>query len=432
MSEELLPSATLDALLATHNVAGVSVAVLSPNGDGGDAVVRTLVAGVADKSTAPPTPVYDSTFFEIASLSKPLAAAFALRYFSAAGIAMDSAVNPLLAAAGSPFQLKSAAGCPAEWADAVTLTQLLDHTGLGMHYVNGVPRSEPFPPVLALISGTAEKPAPHRYASLELTKAPGSAFGYSGGGFLVLQHLLECREGKPVAELLDADLRARGGACVGLGLSFATEPPGKAHACGYDADGGAYAGGRLNFPPLAAGALGTPAALADWLRQLALAYKNPEGCGAVTHAAARAMLDVDGKPELGAYAFMKAKMGVGMFVFSAAAADAGAPPNRWMLHQAANDGFRGVLLVCFDGPDAADGPRGLVVLCNGDNNGMLLNCAVCRELLASKAAFDPPLQGLDWGRVPSMSEGFSTEGLAQAEIVNLGLRDLVLNAFVDA
>ena len=117
-------------------------------------------------------------------------AAFALRYFSAAGIVMDSAVNPLLAAAGSPFQLKSAAGCPAEWADAVTLTQLLDHTGLGMHYVNGVPRSEPFPPVLALISGTAEKPAPHRYASLELTKAPGSAFGYSGGGFLVLQHLL--------------------------------------------------------------------------------------------------------------------------------------------------------------------------------------------------------------------------------------------------
>ena len=78
---------------------------------------------------------------------------------------MDSAVNPLLAAAGSPFTLRSAAGCPPEWADAVTLTQLLDHTGLGMHYVNGVPRDEPFPPVLALISGTADAPAPHRYAS---------------------------------------------------------------------------------------------------------------------------------------------------------------------------------------------------------------------------------------------------------------------------
>ena len=43
-----------------------------------------------------------------------------------------------------------------------------------------------------------------------------------------------------------------------------------------------------------------------------------------------------------------------------------------------------------------------------------------------------PLQGLDWSRVPSMSDGFSTEGMKQEEIVNLGLRGLVLNAFVDA
>ena len=40
-----LDAATLDALLATHGGAGVSVAVLAPNG--GDAIVRTVVAGVA-------------------------------------------------------------------------------------------------------------------------------------------------------------------------------------------------------------------------------------------------------------------------------------------------------------------------------------------------------------------------------------------------
>ena len=112
----------------------------------------------------------------------------------------------------------------------------------------------------------------------------------------------------------------------------------------------------------------------------------------------------------------------GMFVFNAG-------PNRWMLHQAANDGFRGVLLVCFDGPDAARGPRGLVAICNGDNQGMLLNCALSRALLTSDAAFSPPLQNVDWSRVPSMEDGFSTEGMKQEEIVNLGLRELVLNAF---
>ena len=233
----------------------------------------------------------------------------------------------------------------------------------------------------------------------------------------------------PIAELMDADLEASGGA-VSLGLSFAPELPGKHYANGYKDDGSPIPGGRLNFPPLAAGALGTTAALADWLRQLALAYHAPSGCGMVTHAAARHMLAADG-PDLGAHAFMKAQMGAGMFVFDVQA-DGGGPPNRWMLHQAANDGYRGLLLVCFDGPDAAHGPRGLVVICNGDNQGMLLNCAVSRELLASPHAFSPPLQGLDWSRVPSMKDGFDTSGLKQEEIVNLGLRGLVLNAFVDA
>ena len=100
--------------------------------------------------------------------------------------------------------------------------------------------------------------------------------------------------------------------------------------------------------------------------------------------------------------------------------------------QAANDGFRGLLLVCFDGPDAALGPRGLVVMCNGDNAGMLLNCALARSLLSSGTAFAPPLQGVEWGRVPEMGSGFDMSGMKQEEIVNLGLRELVLNAFVDA
>ena len=100
-----------------------------------------------------------------------------------------------------------------------------------------------------------------------------------------------------------------------------------------------------------------------------------------------------------------------------------------MLHQAANDGFRGVLLVCFDGPDAEHGPRGLVVFANGDNQAMLVVAAVTRLLLSSSAAFAPPIEGFDLSRVPSMEGGFKTDGLKQAEIVNLGFRDLVLGAF---
>merc|ERR1719487_1190864 len=117
---------------------------------------------------------------------------------------MDSKtqVNALFRQLGDGFQLRSAKGLPAEWAEQVTLRQLVDHTGLGMHYVNGVPLSKEMPAVSALISGTDEKPAPYGYANLHLTKQPGTKFNYSGGGFLVLQHLLELMEGKPIAEIM--------------------------------------------------------------------------------------------------------------------------------------------------------------------------------------------------------------------------------------
>ena len=46
-------------------------------------------------------------------------------------------MNDVLRDAGSSFRLRPAPGCPAAWADAVTLAQLTNHTALGMHYVWG-------------------------------------------------------------------------------------------------------------------------------------------------------------------------------------------------------------------------------------------------------------------------------------------------------
>ena len=205
-SADLLPPSELSALLSTYGVAGVTTAVLEPNG-AGDAFVRTQTAGLADRANG--TPVFDSTLFQICSLSKPIAAVYALQYFAEQGVAMETSVNSLLAEAGSPFRFRAAAGADAEGADAVNLTHLIDHTGPQLHYVNGIPRDEPFPPMLSLISGSKEVPAPFGYAPLDVAKPPGTKFGYSGGGFLVLQHLLEQREGKPIGELFEAHLRAR-------------------------------------------------------------------------------------------------------------------------------------------------------------------------------------------------------------------------------
>lgn len=428
-SPELVPAAELEKLLKQYKVPGVSIAVLCPNetcryssSAAREGHVQTQVAGLA--SVEPHIPVYDSTVFEIASLSKTIAAAFMIQYFKAKGKDVNTLVNPLFREAGADFQLRSAEGMPPEWAEQVTLANLIDHTGLGMHYVNGVPLSKDMPPVQELISGTTEKPAPYGYASIQLTKQPGTKFNYSGGGFLVLQHLLEVLEGKPIADIMQPFLAASG-AAVGLGLSFAQSLPGKHYATGYKSDGvEPVPDGRLMFPPLAAGGLGSIAALAEWLRQLAIAYKKPDGCGPIAHSTAVQMLSPG--PDLGSEAFMRSRMGLGIFVFEAAAP--GQLPSKWMLHQGANDGFRGLLLVCFDGPDAVDGPRGLVVFSNSDNNAMLLNCAVVKALLQSSTAFSPPLKCLDWSLTTPL-DGFSMEGMKQAEIVNLGIKDLVLNAF---
>jgi len=405
----------VERYLKQYNVAGVSIAVLNKN------VVRAQAVGLASRELK--EPLQPSHALEICSLSKTLGAAFMLEYFGSKGVPMDAKVNQLLRDAGCTFKLRSAPGKPAEWAEQVTLRQLVDHSSLGMHYVNGVPLADGMPPVEALLSGSEESPAPYGYACLDLVKAPGSAFGYSGGGFMVLQHLLEVRESKPIAAIMEPFLAASG---VAHQLSFEQDIAGWHYATGYrEGDAGPVEGGRLMFPALAAGGLGTPSALLEWLRQLAVAYKSKEGCGPITHQTARAMLTPG--PDIGSQAFMRAEMGMGVFVFEAA--EPGQQSSKWMLHQAANDGFRGVYLVCFDGPGAVEGPQGFVILSNGDNNAMFLNCAVMRLVLQSAQAFQPPLTCLDWNLVPSL-EGFSTEGLKQEEIVNLGIKDLVLNAFV--
>ena len=96
-----------------------------------------------------------------------------------------------------------------------------------------------------------------------------------------------------------------------------------------------------------------------------------------------------------------------------------------MLHQAANDGFRGLFLVCFDGPSAANGPRGLVVLSNGDNDAMLFNCAMARAMPARSG---PPNQ--DFSRQPKHASTWASTlapSFRQARWHLGGLRCLVLH-----
>jgi len=406
-----IESQDLEKLLIKHDkVAGTTIALVE------DFSVRSVVAGYARKSTGE---AFDTDhFIQCASLSKTVAAAFSHEYFYDKGIPMTTSVNALLRDLNSPWLIESTS--PQFLSDDVTLSMLLNHTALGMHYVFGIPIRGEIPTPLELISGAAKK---HGYEVLQLERPAGTFFSYSGGGFVVMQYLLERMEGKPIEEITRSFLDNCG--LVDFTFSQLAARPGTKFAFGHkpaptamSTEGGLVEVEALAFPPLAAGALCTPTALATFLSYLAQAYHNPSGCGAISHRTALHMLSPQYSLDLGAIDFMGAEIGSGVFIATAGA-------NKIMLHQAANDGLRGLYMLCFDGPDRG---KGFVVLSNGDNPAVLFQCELTRLLLSDRGL---NFSGIDFSQFKDSDFDYDFAHMKQETIVNRGLKDLVTSAFIN-
>ncbi|MBM4381217.1 MAG: serine hydrolase, partial [Deltaproteobacteria bacterium] len=374
-------AAGLEALQRKHGIRSVSVALT------GGAATQVLARGCAP-----------DTLFEVASLSKTVASACALEFLAARGVGPDARVNPLLAQAGSPFRLE--ASVPGADPEAVTVAHLVSHLALNQHYVNGVPLGQRMPDVAELLPGSER----YGYAPVTVIHPPGSTFSYSGGGYLVLEHLLQALSGQRVPQLTTPFLDA-------LGLrrfTFDPAAPGLDVAEGTFDDGRPVPGGRLQFPAFAAGALGTSGDMLDFLRHLERAFWDVRGSGGISHDTAVQMLR---GTDMGCRDFMGCDMGLGVFV-------AEADENRFAIHQGANEGFRALYLHCFQGPDRG---KGFVVLCNADNRGVAFVAEVAQLLLRGLG-----FRGVDFAR---FGAGFDFSALKQEQIVNLGYRDLVFSAF---
>jgi len=261
--------AELSTILRKYpDVAGVSVGLVK------DYDILACSAGYARLSTY--EILSPEHYMQCASLSKTIASVFAFEYFSKRSISMSYGVNDLLEQNGASWRIEVSPelGLPSSFADSVSLAMLLNHTSLGMHYVYGIPLKDDFPPVEKLIDGYYENI--YRYQKLYLERIPGEKFAYSGGGFLVMQYLLETISGQPIEELMRPFLDE-------LDLNEMTF----SHS---NVEGVQYAYGHLNrhrevqpndcgrfaFPPLAAGALCTPRALASFLSHLSKAYIDPQ------------------------------------------------------------------------------------------------------------------------------------------------------------
>ncbi len=112
-------------ILASHPlVPGASLAIVE------DFTVTSVVAGEARVSTN--EPMTEDHFLQCASLSKTVAAAFAIEYFANRGVAMTESVNRLLNQVNSQWRItvKPHSKLPAHVADQVTLSMLINHTAL--------------------------------------------------------------------------------------------------------------------------------------------------------------------------------------------------------------------------------------------------------------------------------------------------------------
>ena len=134
--------------------------------------------------------------FAAGSISKPVAALAALRL----GLDLDEDVNERL----STWRLADGEG--------VTLRRLLGHTaGLGMPFCPGSPAGERLPTLVEILDG------------VRLESAPGAGFRYSGGGYVVVQLLVEDVTGRPFADVAEELVLGP------VGMRASTFAPGDGH-----------------------------------------------------------------------------------------------------------------------------------------------------------------------------------------------------------
>ncbi len=355
-----------------HHIQSAQVALISPEG------IQDLCFGGASKKT----------WFEMASLSKSVGTAFALEYFRKHKISLEASVSDFLPELGFDSSLK--------------ISHLMNHSALNLHYVNGVPANKKMPKISEFLKGNTE----YGYEPIQIVNPPGEKFKYSGAGFIVLEHLIEKHSGKSIFDLtkpfLDS-LQMDEFSFIQMNLS------GVEYAHGFKDDGSEVEGTRKMFPAFAAGSVGTAKCMSRFLKHLEEAYHNVNGSGGISHDTARLMLHGTDK---GCKKFMGSLMGLGIFI-------AEAQDNRFMIHQGANDGFRCIFVHCYEGPDRG---KGVVALANADFNGVLFNAEVTQLVLRE---FN--ISGIDYKKFKST---FSSDSLRQEEIVNMGYKNLIFDAFL--
>jgi CubicO group peptidase (beta-lactamase class C family) len=242
------PAQTLAARMAQAKVPGVSIAFFDHG-----RIVWAKGYGLADVASG--RPVTPDTLFQAGSISKPVTASAALRLVEAGKLELDQDVNTRLKGWRVPDNALDAQ-------QKVTLRRLLSHSaGLTVHGYNGYRRDEPAPTTVQVLNGAP--PANSRPVVVETV--PGSAWAYSGGGFVATQLLLSETTGQSFPDLMRQQVLGPAGMTHSTYQQPLPEPLWARAATGYRRNGQPVAGNWYVYPEMAAAGLWTtPSDLARW------------------------------------------------------------------------------------------------------------------------------------------------------------------------
>jgi CubicO group peptidase (beta-lactamase class C family) len=202
--------------LADFQVPGAAVALVR-----GGEVAWAGGYGLADKARG--VPVTPDTVFQAASMSKSVTAWGVLRLVEEGRLDLDAPVERYLTRWHLPPSAYDANG--------VTIRRLLAHSaGLSLHGYPGLPSAQPLPSLEASLAGDNGG-----VGDVRITLEPGAQFSYSGGGYTLLQLVVE----EVTGESFDAYMQRAVLEPLGMTRSgFAWRPDlHAATATGYDADG---------------------------------------------------------------------------------------------------------------------------------------------------------------------------------------------------
>ncbi|MEM7097526.1 MAG: serine hydrolase domain-containing protein [Pseudomonadota bacterium] len=162
----------MDERMAHHRVAGAAIVLIDEG-----KIDQEIYLGHANANTQ--ETINEDSVFQVGSVSKPVAAWVAMTMVEAGLLALDEPVSNYLTRWELP---------PSEFDhNQVTLRRLLSHTaGLSLPGYPGFVEGTPLPTIEASLAGDTNGPG-----GVYVSQKPGDAFRYSGGGYTLMQLLVE-------------------------------------------------------------------------------------------------------------------------------------------------------------------------------------------------------------------------------------------------